>query len=271
MVVTVHDLFALTHPHLCSLKNRMHFGLLLPRAVRRARAVHCVSQWTRERLVERFPEAQSRAHVITPGVDDIFFDPPAEEPTRTRARHGVGPAPFLAVGGAEPKKNLPRLVQAYAALRQDARTARDLLIVGPPGPNHGQLRRAVRALGLERDVVFAGYVPRADMPALYRAALALVFPSLAEGFGLPPLEAMACGTPVIAGRGTGLDESVGEAALRVDPHRVEDITEAMARVEADAGLRADLGARGRARAEGFRWSDRAGQFWDLYAEALSGG
>ncbi len=270
-VLTLHDLFALTHPHVCKRLNVLHYGLMLPPSIRRSTVIHCTSHWTQQALVERFPAAAERAAVIHPGVDDIFQPEKDGREDAVLDRFGCAEAPFLFLGNVEPKKNVAGLFRAYALLRRRHGTDRKLLLAGRRGWRSRDVPALIGELGLSDSVVRAGYLPRGELPVLYRACLALVFPSTVEGFGLPPLEAMACGTPVVCSEGSGLSESVGDAALTVPVGDVEALADAMHRIEESGGVRADLSRRGLARAAGFRWSDRARQFLRLYEQALGEG
>jgi len=271
-VLTLHDLFALTHPWLCRRLNLLHFGLLMPPSVRLAGAIHCTSGWTRSMLLRRFPGAAPKAHVVEPGVDE-FFRPgqDEEEAGRVLARLGLRDRPFLFVGNQEPKKGLPVLLRALALLRARHGARRKLLMVGGAGPSARRVAELIGLLDLQGQVVRTGYVARSRLPGIYRAALALVFPSLCEGFGIPPLEAMACGTPVIASDACGLRESVGDAAISVPAGDVEALAGAMRRVDADAELRAGLRREGLRRAERFSWQQKARRMVRLYELAAGGG
>ena len=267
-VLTLHDLFALTHPHVCKRLNVLHYGLMMPPSIRRSAVVHCTSHWAQRALAERFPAAAKRAAVIHPGVDGIFRPEMDGGEDALLERFDCADAPFLFVGNVEPKKNVAGLLRAYDLLKRRHGTDRKLLLAGGRGWRSRNVPALIRELGLEDSVVRAGYLARGELPALYRACLALVFPSIVEGFGLPPLEAMACGTPVICSEGSGLNESVGEAALTVPVGDVESLADAMHRIEQSADARADLSRRGVARAAGFRWPGRAEQFLRLYEQAL---
>lgn len=269
-VVTVHDLFAFTHPGCCKRLNVLHFRLAMPPSIRRATLIHCTSDWTRRMLAERFPQAAPKAHVIHPGVDDIFR-PRGDDAGAAAlfARLGLAAPPFLFVGSAEPKKNVPLLLTAYAELKRRFGTARGLLMVGRRGWAVRPVLRCIAALRLRRDVARAGYVDRDQLPAIYRSSLALVFPSLCEGFGLPPVEAMACGIPVICTGGSGLAESADGAARIVPCDDPSALAEAMHEVEESADLRARLREAGLRHAAGFRWEDKAREFVRLYELAAS--
>jgi glycosyltransferase involved in cell wall biosynthesis len=169
-------------------------------------------------------------------------------------RYGIRPPYCLFVGNLEPRKNLTRLVDAFARIRAHRGGAGPQLVVaGTRGWLYGGIFRAVEAHEVARDIVFTGYVPPADLPALYAGAACFVFPSLYEGFGLPVLEAMAAGAPVVASRAGAIPEVAGEAALLVDAERPERIAEAVESVLDDPALRARMTARGRARAREFTW------------------
>jgi glycosyltransferase involved in cell wall biosynthesis len=270
-VLTVHDLFALTHPEVCKRLNILHFRLAVPPSIRTAAVVHCTSEWTRAQLASRFPAAAGRARVVTPAVDDRFQPvPETGEAARVLRQWGLEDPPLLFVGNVEPKKNTGLLMEAFAAFRRRTGSPCRLLLVGGGGWRCAPLQKQVARLGLADAVVETGYVPRAQLPGIYRTALALVFPSRCEGFGLPPLEAMACGTPVICSGCTGLLESAGNAARLVAPGDVDGLADAMAEVAESADMRRGLREAGLARAEQFRWPERVPQLTQLYELAASG-
>jgi glycosyltransferase involved in cell wall biosynthesis len=173
---------------------------------------------------------------------------------RVRERYQIRGRFILYAGNIKPHKNLERLVSAFGRLKErPGHEDVKLLIIGDEVNKYGALRRSVEAAGVRQDVRFFGFVPVGTLAALYRLADAFAFPSLYEGFGLPPLEAMACGTPVLTSRISSLPEVVGDAALLVDPYSVEDIASGLERILGDEALRADLITRGRARVGQFSW------------------
>jgi glycosyltransferase involved in cell wall biosynthesis len=169
----------------------------------------------------------------------------------------------------KPHKNLERLISAFAAARQHGGLEDvKLILIGDEVSKQGSLRRTMEAAGLRHDVRFFGFVPDRTLACLYRMASAFAFPSLYEGFGLPPLEAMACGAPVVTSRLSSLPEVVGDAALLVDPYSVDDIASALRRVILDDALRKELIARGHARARAFSWEQSIERIHAAYLRAL---
>jgi glycosyltransferase involved in cell wall biosynthesis len=246
-VVTVHDLGYLYFPEAHTRRQRLELHLSTAWNARVASRVIAISEATRSDLIQHYRISPERIRVVHHGVEPRF------RPTTdgaALARYNLPPRYLLYLGTLQPRKNLERLLQAYARLPGDAPP---LVLAGARGWYFERIAAAIAALGLGERVLLPGYVADEDVPALLTGATALVYPSLYEGFGLPALEAMACGTAVIAARTSSLPEVVGEAGLLVDPLSVEEIAAAMQRLLADAALRADLGRRGRERAALFSW------------------
>ena len=224
--------------------------LTLGAAVRRARGLICISQATREALIERFPEARETSTVALLGIASGLGEPAPAELERLPAAGFV-----LAVGTLEPRKNLPRLVAAYTALTSREQTAHPLVVVGAQGWQTGDTVTALDSLG-DR-CVRLGYVSDAALAELYRRCSVFAYPSLSEGFGLPVLEAMAAGAPVVTSNVSSLPEVGGDAVLYADPTSVSSIAAALKRLLEDAGLREELRIRGRERAHLFSWAGTA--------------
>ena len=242
-VVVVYDLVAFDR-ELRAPRGSLFERLTLPLAVRRAAAMLCISDATRRELVERFPRA--RAETVPLAADPRFFD---AVPAR-RAKPYV-----LCTGTLEPRKNVPRLIEAFAALDPALRDSHELVLAGPEGWETAPILESIGAHG---DFVRAiGFVPEADLPGLYAGAVAFAYPSLQEGFGLPVLEAMAAGTPVLTSDVSSLPEVGGDAAVYVDPLETASIRDGLARLLADESLRARLASEGRERARGFSWDRTA--------------
>jgi glycosyltransferase involved in cell wall biosynthesis len=221
-------------------------------AVRRAKALLCISEATRDELVQHFPAA-ARGARVTALAADARFTPDAEPGERERL--GLGRPFVLALGTIEPRKNLERLIQAYAGLPDELRTRFELCLAGAVGWKTGPV---IELMDQHRDSVrLLGFVADEDLPALYRSAELFVYPSLHEGFGLPVLEALRCGTAVITSNASSLPEVGGDAARYVNPLEVEDIRAALAQLLGDDAERARLAARGPEQAAKFSWKRTA--------------
>ncbi len=270
-VLTIHDLSFLRVPECADPRLRWYLGQVVPRSVRRADFLLADSESTRRDLIELLGVPPDRVQVIYGGVD-ARFAPVEDEATLQRMRDTyAGGRPYvLAVGTLEPRKNYPGLIRAFARARQQARLPHALVIVGRKGWVYEPIFAAVDALNLHEDVLFPGFVPDEDLPALYSAADVLVTPSFYEGFGLPALEAMACGTPAIVSDVSSLPEVVGDAGLRIDPRDEDGLADAIARVLQDSALRAALRQAGVARARQFTWEGAARELLAVYAH-LGGG
>jgi glycosyltransferase involved in cell wall biosynthesis len=269
LVTTVHDLIPLRFPRLTPRRHRWAVRLLLPGALRRAARVIAVSQATRAEILARFALPPEKVRVVPEAASPAFAAPPPEATARVRARHGLETPYVLFVGLLEPKKNLPALLDAVARLeRRGAWGDTRLCLAGARGWGLDDLPARVSRLGLERIVRFLGPVAEADLPALYAGALAFAFPSLWEGFGLPVLEAMAAGAPVVASRRGALPEITEGAALLVEPEP-DALADALATVLADKPLRERLREAGLARARAFSWERTARETMAVYRDALA--
>jgi glycosyltransferase involved in cell wall biosynthesis len=263
-VVTIHDTIVLRFPHLFRPWHRHYSRVVLPRLARSAAAVITGSEATRADLVERLGVPPDRITVLPYGVDALFTPTAAgsDEARAVRARYQLPSDFVLTVGAVEPRKNLPRVMEAVHRLHGQPATAGITLVhAGPDGWLADDVpREAAR---------FLGYVPAADLRVLYGLARAFVYASLWEGFGLPVLEAMACGCPVVTSDVSALPEVAGGAALLVDPTATEEVAAAIEQVWTDEGLRRDLAARGRTRARAFTWERTARETLAIY-ERIAG-
>jgi glycosyltransferase involved in cell wall biosynthesis len=256
-LLTVHDLSFLHYPEAFVPTLRRYLERVVPRSVARADHVLADSEATRADLIAHLGTAPEKVDVLYSGVDPRFGpESKAGERERLEKRYGVGDQPYiLSVGTVQPRKNYTRLIRAFASLRAEAQ----LLIAG----GKGWLYEEIFAEAEEHEAVrLLGFVEDEDLPALYRNAALFAFPSLYEGFGLPVLEAMACGTPVVCSDASSLPEVAGNAALLVDPLDIDVLTEAMARVLGDADLRQAMIARGLQQAARFTWERAARQLLD---------
>ena len=267
-VFTLHDLTALTFPSAHTQLNRRFLQLMLPHFLRDADLVIADSSSTQYDALRLYHLPPERVRMVHLGVAARFQPVPPEIQNQVRARYHLPERFILAVGTLEPRKNLITLLEAYHALRA-ANSAVSLVIAGGRGWHSEPFFDKLRALGLEHSVQLPGRVPDEDLPALYSLAEVFAFPSLYEGFGLPVLEAMACGTPVVSSDTSSLPEVVGSAGLLLPPDDVFRWKEALARLTTDAALRAELRQRGLRQAAPFTWENTARQTYAVYQEAYA--
>ncbi|MCS6927334.1 MAG: glycosyltransferase family 4 protein [Candidatus Binatia bacterium] len=271
LVVTIHDLSFLTRPECHTQENIAHAVSGTRAAVAWADALIAISQHTRQDLIERVGAPPDRVVVTYLAPNPLCrreTDPAVLSSLRQRYR--LPGAFILFVGSLEPRKNVARLLAAYAQLKATLRRDVHLVIAGGRGWLNDNIRPTVHDLGVAEQVHFLGYVPETDLPGLYSLAAVFAYPSLYEGFGLPVLEAMQCGTPVLTSNVSALPEVAGEAALLVTPTDVDDIAVGLARLLEDAALRAELSARGVARARLFSWERCAQETLAVYRQVYTG-
>lgn len=271
-VVTVHDLAFMTHPECAVPTLRAYLNRVVPHAVRRADHIIAVSQRTANDLVELLGVAPKKITVIHLGVDPAVRRVVDPEALRTaEARYGLRRPFALAVGTIEPRKNFARLVEAFGLARKAPGGPAQLVIAGRKGWLYDDVFAAVERLGLQEDVRFLDYVADADLSTLYSLASVVAMPSLYEGFGIPVVEAMACGTPVVASSAGSLPEIVGSAGLLAAPEDVEGLAEALTRAVGDESLRSELVARGYERVAAFDWDAAARKHVAVYHDVAKRG
>jgi glycosyltransferase involved in cell wall biosynthesis len=267
-VVTIHDCIHLMFPQY--LPNKMAYAYArasMWAAVKRSDRILTVSEASKRDILHFFNVAPEKIVVVYNAIDDHFWlTPPDDEVARVRERYQLDHQFILYVGNIKPHKNLVRLIEAFAELRRTGFEELKLLIIGDEISKLPSLRRAVHGHKLHKHVRFLGYVSDDTLRVLYRLAALFAFPSLYEGFGLPPLEAMASGTPVVASNQSSLPEVTGDAAVLVDPYDVASIVDGMRRVLSDATLAADLRRRGPARAREFSWARSVDQTRTVYQQ-----
>jgi glycosyltransferase involved in cell wall biosynthesis len=264
-VVTIHDLAFIRFPYTFRSYNRTYLDLATRVSVRRATRILAVSEHTRREVVGLLGVPAERV-VVTPNAARVHFRPPAAEALAAfRTRHSLPEQFVLYVGTLEPRKNLTTLLDAYAQIARQS--AVPLLVGGGKGWMYDAVFARLEALGLRDRVHFVGYLDEEELPLWYAAARLFVFPSLYEGFGMPPLEAMACGTPVVTSNSSSLPEVVGDAGLMVAPMDVDALADAIMRLLSDEALHADLRERGLRRAQQFAWHTTAERTRDAYGQA----
>lgn len=269
-VVTIHDL-AYLQPELHRLQSHLYLRVMSALALRRADAVIAVSDYTRRAVEARYPHTVGRIDVVYEGVDPALKIPTAECLRGFRQRSGA-PFPYiLFVGTLEPRKNLPRLVAAFEAAVAAAGLPHHLVLIGNSGWKTSALERAVEDSPLRRRIHRLGYIPDADLALWYAGADVFAYPSLQEGFGLPALEAMAMGTPVVTSNCSSLPEVVGDAAITVNPCAVEELTAALIAVLTQPELTDRLRARGFRQASRFTWEEAARRHRAVYERVVEGG
>ncbi len=270
LVSTVHDINFVRFPEMQS-RGIRRFIASLPRLLERSRLVLADSRFTAGELAEVYGLTGEKLRVVYPGLNPVFLAQSSPEEIETSLRAYCLEPPYLAyVGNLHPRKNLATLVEAFALLKKRGLQHR-LAVIGGGGlgklndSEYRKLTARISDLGLEDEVVFTGYVPDGRLVCLLRQAEMLVFPSIYEGFGLPPLEAMACGVPVIASRRASLPEVVGDAALLLeDPLDPEEMAAGVEAVIGDRGLRSRLVEEGRRRAREFTWEKAAREVLEAY-------
>lgn len=269
-LATIHDAIPYVYPETNTRLVWLLFHLWLPVAVRRLHRIITVSHHSKRDIVRYLRVNPERVSVVPQGVDAQYRSMDPKEVQTVLARNGIDGRYILYVSAVEPRKkrkNLPRLLEAFAQLRQWCDSWR-LVIVGSVKKDYRPVFDTVERLGLAPYVHFTGFVDETDLPALYGGADLFVLPSLYEGFGLPVLEAMACGTPVVTSNVSSLPEVAGDAAIFVDPYDVNAIADAMRRILGDSDLAADLRRRGLVRAQAFSWERTARETIAVYEHVL---
>jgi glycosyltransferase involved in cell wall biosynthesis len=271
VVASIHDLSFKHLPKTFKRRSRMQLRLTVGQTARRAARILALSEYSRSDIIETYAISPDRVSVTPPAAPGHFAPiTDAQELARVRRNYGIEGEYILSVGSIQPRKNLARLIAAYASLRRLRPQAKlpQLVLVGKKAWLFDDTLRAATEHGLTSVVIFTGYVPEADLPALYSGARCFIYPSYFEGFGLPVLEAMQCGTPVIAGNRTSLPEVVGDAGLLVDPFDEQALASTMARVIENSDLAAELRVKGLERARDFSWRNTARMTLRIYEQAV---
>jgi glycosyltransferase involved in cell wall biosynthesis len=271
VVASIHDLSFEHLPKTFKRRSRMQLRLTVRQTARNAARILALSEYSRGDIIQTYRIEPERVLVIPPAAPG-HFAPVTDvlELARVRRNYGIEDEYILSVGSIQPRKNLARLIAAYASLRRLRPQAKlpQLVLVGKKAWLFDETLRAATEHGLTSDIIFTGYVPEADLPPLYSGACCFIYPSYFEGFGLPVLEAMQCGTPVIAGNRTSLPEVVGDAGLLVDPFDEQALALAMAGIIENSDLAAELCVKGLKRAREFSWRKTARMTLEVYQQAV---
>jgi glycosyltransferase involved in cell wall biosynthesis len=271
IVQTLNDVAWETNPELFPKLLRLRLSTLVPLTAKRARKIITVSEFSKKEIMKFYGIPDEKIVVTYHGVDPVYQ--PCQDSNalaELREKYGTAKDFILYVGKIYARKNLTRLVRAFATLKRDTALPHQLVFVGNQTWLSDEILTAVRELGRENEILLVGEVPLADVPLFYSAASLFVFPSLCEGYGLPPLEAMACGTPVVASNATSIPEVVGDAAVLVDPYDERALAKAMFDVLSQPGLSQQLVERGFKRVRDLSSHAMATQVIDLYREVTEG-
>lgn len=271
VVVSIHDLSFEHLPETFNRRSRTQLRLTVRRSARKAAHILALSEHARADIVSTYRISPDLVTAIPLAAAERFRPIDDErELQRVRDTYGIAGDYILSVGSIQPRKNLSRLVLAYARLRQTKPNSElpKLVIAGRRAWLYRETLRTIRDSGVSESVILTGYVPDADLPALYSGASCFVYPSYFEGFGLPPLEAMKCGAPVIAGNRTSLSEVMGDAGLLVDPLDTDAIAAGIARLLDNPDFRHELSVKGLERSHMFDWKETAKRTLEVYKRAV---
>lgn len=267
-VITIHDLSFLRFPERFRPVNRIYLSTMTRLSCRRARRIIAVSQATADEIIRLLNVPAERIDIVPHGIQHTHFRSLSPDETQAfRQKKGLPERFVLFLGTLEPRKNLTTLIEAFAHTGMAQRGVK-LVLAGGKGWYYQEIFRRAEELDLADAVCFPGFVPDAELPLWYNAATVFVYPSLYEGFGMPLLEAMACGTPVLGSTASCLPEVVGDAGLLVPPHDLEGLAHSLERLLSDADLRGDLSQRGLARAAAYTWETTAAATVASYRRAL---
>ena len=268
-VMTLHCFSTFAHPEFYPRALCQRMNALTRRGLKGARVVVCVSKGLRDLAQTELKVSPERTAVAFNGISDAFRPVPKDQAhSNVKAKYGLDAPYLLFVGVIAPRKNVVRLIRAFHLFRNETRSQLRLVLVGRRWLAQ-DVDEAISKLGLQQQITFIDHVENRSLPDLYSAAEALVFPSLWESFGIPVMEAMACGTPVLTSRGSCLPEIAGDAAVLVDPYSSDEIAQGIASIVQDPLLRDTLRQKGLARSKEFTWASCADQTLAAYRQALS--
>ncbi|MBJ6369811.1 glycosyltransferase family 4 protein [Snuella sedimenti] len=265
-VVTIHDLITLDFPELCKNQSVFYFKLFLRKTIRNANIIITVSNTVKKDILRHFDIDEGKIRVIYPGVNPIFKKKIDND---VASKYNLPKKYILFVGTIEGKKNLTRLVLAFNKLIRQQRINHKLVITGQNGWKSKSVYKAISKYGLLEHILLTGYVPKKDLPIIYSMADLFVFPSIYEGFGIPPLEAMRCGVPVLISNRGASPEICGSASLQVDPYDINDIAKGIETLLKNQALRKNKIRLGLERVKQFTWSKAAKETLQVYEEVFS--
>lgn len=258
-VVFIYDMVYKAHPETVRGRTKSILNTALKKSCNRADHIFTISQFSKKEIIKYLKIPENKISIINCGVDSSIFHPNYAEGEilSVTKKYKIPRKYLLYLGTLEPRKNIERLILAYSQLKNENINLPKLVLAGGKGWMYDRIFEMIRSLHLEQDVVFTGYINQEDVPILMKGALAFLFPSIYEGFGMPPLEAMACGTPVLVSYTASLPEVVGDAGILVDPYSIESIKRGIELIVRDKDLRSDLSQKGLERAKNFTWERSA--------------
>lgn len=269
-VITIHDLSSLLYP-LINIHGMWAHKLFGTKTIKNVDKVITVSESTKRDAIKYLRTIEEKIQVIYNGKDERFKPLNQKEVDEFKEKFNFNFSFILFVGVLHPRKNIPTLIKAYYKLKKNGIKHKLIIAGGGKGWQYKEIFKTVERLNLQKDVIFMGYVPDDDLPKIYNAADLFVFPSIYEGFGLPPLEAMACGTPVITSNAGSLPGVVGDAGIMVNPYDVDGLAKAMHEVLNNEGMGVDMVKKGLERAKMFSWEKCAKETLEVYEEVINGG
>ena len=267
-IITVHDIIPLYFPNTYTKITVFRYKLLLSKTLKTSDKIITISYNTKQDIIKHFKIPEDKIKVIYLAANEKFKPLNKNEISKIKQKYNLNYPFILYVGTLEPRKNIPTLLKAFYKLKKLG-IKHKLVITGKKGWKYKHIFETIEKLNLQKDVIFTGYVPDEDLPALYNAADLFVYPSLYEGFGLPPLEAMACGTPVITSNTSSLPEVVGDAGIMVNPYSVDELANKMYEVLTNDGLREELSKKGLERSKLFSWKKCAEEHLKVYEEVYN--
>ncbi|MCL2761286.1 MAG: glycosyltransferase family 4 protein [Desulfuromonadales bacterium] len=268
-VVTLHDLIPLKHPETEKLGARVYWKMHIPHAVKKSDFIITISEHAKKEIIDDYNISPDKIKIIALGFNPAMSLPrESEKGDKIRLKYGLPEKYILYVGTIQPRKNISTLIEAYAKLKSRRDAMPKLVITGRKGWLYEKLFKRIEELGLKDDIIFTGFLPDDELPYIYDNALLFAYLSLFEGFGLPPLEAMACGIPVIVSDSTSMPEVVGDAGIKLPPKDIEGVAAAIEKILDNPEYAKKLGEAGRERSKLFSWEFTARETLKVYKEVF---
>lgn len=264
----VYDMAYKAHPETVRVKTRELLNIALMKSCKRADHIITISEFSKNEIIKYLDIPEKKISIMPCGVDSLLYHPnySEQEVNDVKEKLKIDRDYFLYLGTLEPRKNIERLIQAYTQLKKEQPDAPKLVIAGKKGWMYEHIFETVRSLHMEKTIIFTGYIEEKDAPKLIKGAEIFLFPSIYEGFGMPPIEAMACGTPVVVSNVSSLPEVVGEAGILVDPMSVDSIKDGMKKLFEDESLRKEMSIRGIERAKLYTWDSAAKILYEVFEQ-----